>query len=147
MFREIAGGSKRITEVYEAFHSSAETLEQQAKTYGVSTQKSSSCKAATTTCLFAHDSLQHHVRLATGLNFCRYYTTAVWLCIASLSTSGQGKVGTLTHFSSIVECLEHHNSEFPKFSHQGCMLAHTYTLAAMWDIGMQCTAVQCHMSH
>ena len=33
--RDIASGSKRITEVNEAFHSSAETLEQQAKTYGV----------------------------------------------------------------------------------------------------------------
>lgn len=31
--RDVASGSKRITEVYEAFHSSAETLEQQAKTY------------------------------------------------------------------------------------------------------------------
>ena len=34
--RDVASGSKRITEVNEAFHSSAETLEQQAKTYGVS---------------------------------------------------------------------------------------------------------------
>lgn len=31
--RDVASGSKRITEVSEAFHSSAETLEQQAKTY------------------------------------------------------------------------------------------------------------------
>lgn len=50
-FREIAGGSKRITEVYEAFHSSAETLEQQAKTYGVSIQKYSSCSTSTATWL------------------------------------------------------------------------------------------------
>lgn len=35
--RDIASGSKRITEVNEAFHSSAETLEQQSKTYGVIT--------------------------------------------------------------------------------------------------------------
>lgn len=34
--RDVASGSKRIPEVNEAFHSSAETLEQQAKTYGVS---------------------------------------------------------------------------------------------------------------
>jgi len=33
--RDVASGSKRITEVSEAFHSSAETLEQQAKTYQV----------------------------------------------------------------------------------------------------------------
>ncbi len=33
--RDVASGSKRITEVSEAFHSSAETLQQQAKTYQV----------------------------------------------------------------------------------------------------------------
>lgn len=35
VYRDVASGSKRITEVSEAFHSSAEILEQQAKTYQV----------------------------------------------------------------------------------------------------------------
>ena len=71
--RDVASGSKRITEVLEAFHSSAETLEQQAKTYGVS-------RVAQLTTLLAYFCAAHSVHATL-----RYATLPyAMLCYASL---------------------------------------------------------------